>query len=90
LLPPSTRGTSTKSGGTDGLFQGVREPIAGSGKGAIRGVADGRVNYEDASRRFTLMADRCIIMSKRLISAIMKALNLPRTTKVRKDTIINA
>jgi hypothetical protein len=36
------------------------------------------------------MADRCIIMSKRLISAIMKALNLPRTTKVRKDTIINA
>jgi hypothetical protein len=30
-------------------------------------AARGRVNYEDAGRRFTLFADKCIIKNKRLV-----------------------
>jgi hypothetical protein len=33
--------------------------------------ASGRVTYEDASRKFTLFADRCIIRNKRLVSKII-------------------
>jgi hypothetical protein len=45
----------------------------------------GRVDYEDASRRFSLFADRCIIRNKRLVSAIMNKLDLPRDTRVLAD-----
>lgn len=41
----------------------------------------GRVNYEDASGKFTLSADRCIIMDNGLASAIMNELNLPMGTR---------
>ena len=47
--------------------------------------ARGRVNYEDASGKFTLFADRCIIKNKRLVSKIMNELSLPNDTKVRPD-----
>jgi hypothetical protein len=45
----------------------------------------GSVNYEDASDRFTLVADICILGKKRLVSAIMNKLNLPRGTRVLAD-----
>ena len=45
----------------------------------------GRVNYEDASRKFTLFADRCIIRNNRLVSSIMSQLCLPRGTRVLAD-----
>jgi hypothetical protein len=48
-------------------------------------AARGRVNYHEASGRFTLFADRCIIKSKPQIRAIMIALNLPRGTTVLAD-----
>jgi hypothetical protein len=45
----------------------------------------GRVDYEDASRRFTVFADRCIIKNKRLVSKIMNELSLPKETRVLPD-----
>lgn len=48
-------------------------------------AARGRVNYEDASGRFTLFTDRCIIRSKRLVSKIMNELRLPKDTRVLAD-----
>ena len=45
----------------------------------------GRVNYDEASGRFTLFADRCIIMDNRLVSAIMNELNLPMGTRGLTD-----
>ena len=45
----------------------------------------GRVNYDEASRRFTLFADRCIIMDNRLVSAIMNEFNLPMGTRGLAD-----
>lgn len=41
----------------------------------------GRVNYDATSRRFTVFADRCIIMDNRLVHAIMNELNLPMGTR---------
>ena len=46
----------------------------------------GRVDYEDASRRFTLSADRCIIRNKRLVGIIMSRLGLPKDTRVVTDS----
>jgi hypothetical protein len=46
----------------------------------------GRVNRFDATGRFTLLADRCIIRSKPLLSKIMAALGLPRGTRVATDS----
>jgi hypothetical protein len=48
-------------------------------------LASGRVTYEDASRKFTLFADRCIIRNKRQVSAVVvqfeiKALKCWRAT----------
>jgi hypothetical protein len=45
----------------------------------------GRVNYEDASGRFTLFADRCIIKNKRLVGKIINELSLPKNTRVLPD-----
>jgi hypothetical protein len=45
----------------------------------------GRVNYDEASGRFTLFADRCIIMDKRLVNAIMNEFNLPLGTRGLAD-----
>ena len=45
----------------------------------------GRVNYEDATGRFTLFADRCIIRNKRQVTKIMRALSLPKNTRVLPD-----
>ncbi|MGC9996111.1 MAG: hypothetical protein ABSE79_12375 [Terriglobia bacterium] len=48
-------------------------------------VPRGRVNYMDATGRFTLLADRCIIKSKTLVGEIMAALGLPKGTAVVRD-----
>jgi hypothetical protein len=45
----------------------------------------GCLNYEDASGRFTLFADGCIIRNKRLVSKIMNEMNLPSNTMVLPD-----
>jgi ubiquitin C-terminal hydrolase len=45
----------------------------------------GRVNYDKASGRFTLFADRCIIMDNRQVSAIMNEFNLPMGTRGLAD-----
>jgi hypothetical protein len=49
-------------------------------------VPRGRANYLDATGRFTLFADRCIIRNRRLVSRIMSRLSLPKTTKVLLDS----
>jgi len=45
----------------------------------------GRVNRFDATGRFTLLADRCIIKSKPLLSEIMAGFGLPKGTAVMRD-----
>lgn len=45
----------------------------------------GRVNYTDATGRFTLLADRCITESKPLLDRIMAAFGLPKGTTVMRD-----
>jgi hypothetical protein len=45
----------------------------------------GRVTYDTKTRRFTLLADKCILGNKRIVSKIMSALSLPKTTKAGTD-----
>jgi hypothetical protein len=45
----------------------------------------GRVNPFDATGRFTLLADKCIIKSKPLVRKIMAALGLPKDAEVVRD-----
>ena len=45
----------------------------------------GRVNYLDATGRFTLLADKCIIKRNRLVRRIMAILGLPKDTRVMRD-----
>ncbi len=37
----------------------------------------GRVMYNTKTRRFTLLADKCILKDKRIVSKIMSEMNLP-------------
>jgi hypothetical protein len=37
----------------------------------------GRVMYNTRTRRFTLLADRCILKDKRIVSKIVSEMNLP-------------
>jgi hypothetical protein len=48
-------------------------------------AARGSVNYEDASEKFTMLADPCIIKKKQLVRSIMRQLYLPRGTEVLAD-----
>jgi hypothetical protein len=41
-------------------------------------VPRGRVVYNPKTRRFTLLADRCILRDKGIISKIMSAMSLPK------------
>jgi hypothetical protein len=45
----------------------------------------GRVSYDEAGGRFTLFADRCIMMDNRLVNAIMNEFNLPMGTRCLAD-----
>ncbi|MGO9268890.1 MAG: hypothetical protein ACLQOO_01280 [Terriglobia bacterium] len=46
----------------------------------------GRVMYNTRTQQFTLLADRCIIRNKRLVSNIMSQLCLPKNTTVVTDS----
>ena len=46
----------------------------------------GRVIYNTKAHKFTLMADKCIIKNKRLVTRIMSTLRLPKNTKVVTDS----
>lgn len=45
----------------------------------------GRVSRHDATRTFTLFADRCIVRNKRLTGTILKLFNLPSSTRILAD-----
>jgi hypothetical protein len=45
----------------------------------------GRVIYHMKTRRFTFLADPCILKDKRIVHQIMSALSLPRTTETGTD-----
>jgi len=45
----------------------------------------GRVKYNTKTRRFSLLADKCILKDKNIVSKIMAALNLP-SKKTDKET----
>jgi hypothetical protein len=50
-------------------------------------VPRGRVAYDTKTREFTLLLDRCILKSKKLVSDIMVEMNLPfAITKTRTDS----
>ncbi len=45
-----------------------------------------RVSYCDATRRFILFADRCLVRSKRLTRTILELFNLPSSTTILADS----
>ena len=45
-----------------------------------------RVSYCDATRRFILFADRCLVRSKRLTRTILELFNLPSSTTILVDS----
>src|SRR5438128_736051 len=46
----------------------------------------GRVVYDSSVRRFTLFADRCILVSKVLVQSVIRKLNLPTNTVLKADS----
>jgi hypothetical protein len=48
--------------------------------------ARGRVMCDTKTKRFTLLADRCILKKKELIVQIKKELHLPKKTSLRTDS----
>ena len=81
----SVAGFRTYGAGYPEYWQRLQELGAVPQEMAYDEAARGRVDYEDASDKFALFADRCIIRNKRLVSAIMNKLNLPRGTRVLAD-----
>jgi len=45
----------------------------------------GRVMYDTKNRRFSLLADRCILRRKELVSHIRKEMRLPKNTSTDTD-----
>ena len=46
----------------------------------------GRVMYNTKTRRFTFLADRCILRDKNVVRRIMSELTLPRNTETDTDS----
>jgi hypothetical protein len=46
----------------------------------------GRVTYNRKTRRFTLLADSCILRAKGIVTKIMSEMNLPRKTETDIDS----
>lgn len=46
----------------------------------------GRATYNTKTRRFMLLADRCILKDKILVRTIVRALHLPRNTELSADS----
>jgi hypothetical protein len=82
---PSVAGFRTGSVGHAEYWRRLKEAGATPKYMRYEACPRGRVKYDEASRRFTLFADRCIIMDKRLVSAIMNEFNLPMGTKSLAD-----
>jgi hypothetical protein len=82
---PSVSGSRTYNVGHSEFWS--RLQVLGAAPAGIpyEDVPRGRVNYMDATGRFTLLADRCIIKSKTLVREIMAALRLPKGTAVVSD-----
>ena len=82
---PNVAGFRTYSVGHPEYWRRLKECGAAPKYLRYEACPRGRVNYDEASGRFTLFADRCIIMDKRLVSAIMNEFNLPMGTRSRAD-----
>ena len=82
---PNVAGFRTYSVGHAEYWRRLKECGATPKYMRYKACPRGRVNYDDASGRFTLFADRCIIMDKRLVSAIMNEFNLPMGTRSLAD-----
>jgi hypothetical protein len=46
----------------------------------------GRVMYNANTRQFTLLADRCILKNKALVTQIKKEMHLPKDTRIGGDS----
>jgi len=68
-------GTKLSAPSTDSGIAETQTPVC----------ARGGFSYEDASGKFTLFADRCIIKDKRAVGKIMNELSLPKGTRVLPD-----
>ncbi len=82
---PNVAGFRTYSVGHPEYWRRLKECGAAPKYLRYEACPRGRVNYDEASGRFTLFADRCIIMDKGLVSAIMNEFNLPMGTRSRAD-----
>ena len=82
---PNVAGFRTYSVGHPEYWRRLKECGAAPKYLRYEACPRGRVNYDEASGRFTLFADRCIIMDKRLVSAIMNEFNLPMGTRSLAD-----
>lgn len=45
----------------------------------------GRVMYDTKTRRFTLLADRCIVRNKKIVRKIKQRMHLPKNTTIETD-----
>jgi hypothetical protein len=81
----SVAGFRTYGVGHPEYWQRLQELGAVPQEMAYDEAARGRVDYEDASDKFTLFADSCIIRKKQLVNSIMRQLCLPRGTRVLAD-----
>jgi len=54
-------------------------------EGAYWAFPRGRVSYCNETRQFIILADRCVVRSKRLTRTILELFNLPGSTQVRMD-----
>jgi hypothetical protein len=82
---PTVAGVRTYSVGHAEYWRRLKEAGATPKYMRYEACPRGRVKYDEASRRFTLFADRCIIMDYRLVSAIMNEFNLPMGTRGLAD-----
>lgn len=83
---PSVAGFRTSALGHPEFWERLQEGGAVPSDMPYEDCARGRVNYEDASRKFNLLADTCIIRNKRLIGRIMARLRLPKNTRALTDS----
>jgi len=85
LENPSISGFRTYAVGHPDFWQRLQQSGAVPMEMQYEDVPRGRVNYMDATGRFTLLADNCIIKSKPLVRKIMAVLGLPKQTTVVRD-----
>jgi hypothetical protein len=82
---PSYAGFRTYGGNHPDYWRTLRKAGKVLGDISYDETTRGRVNYEEAGGWFTLFTDRCVIKKKRLVSKIMKEMNLGPNTRVKAD-----